>query len=60
MKLTEIEEKMLGDISTALFYLREKEPSLYSQSMARQYVEDVQKILLEKQKQKPLDASGVA
>lgn len=52
MELTVTEAKMLSDASTALYYLHEEEPTIYSQSMARQYVEDIQKALLQKQSQK--------
>lgn len=50
MKLTKLESTLLSDISTALYYLNEAEPSLYSQSMARQYSQAAQKKILDKQK----------
>jgi hypothetical protein len=49
--MSESEQDMLSAISAVIYYLAEPEPSRYSQSMARQYAEDVRRILLEKQEQ---------
>jgi hypothetical protein len=52
------EAEMLSLSAQALYYLNEAEPSLYSQSMARSYVRDIQQRLTRKQ-QKPLDAEPI-
>ena len=58
--MTNTEEKILSLSATALGFLKEEEPNLHTQHMAGSYIKQIQQILLEKQKQKPLDANPVA